>query len=280
MVAKSFRDYIQENEREYHMRIKSVAPLDENEMPYIERVLDKYVVKDMTQPKKTILQKHPLDFPDIQNAEVWIIDVTTALPVSSYVLQQELKLALNLPEKYLVVRGDNEPLEVYTQQMNANDEIDLKAMEDELSPASRLSTKSHYDEDEQINLEDDSLYGNEYNSRFLETLAKVKAERKKFVVDRDGYDPDSVLDSDDPGDPNAFNDHINDAPESKHVNEYAEILKNLRKQEQTKNEARLSSSGNYDDDEIKKSKKFHKYGESDKISVVTITNEKEGIRKK
>ena len=128
-LVKSFHDYIKENEREYHIRIKTVVPLGDVEMEYIERILSKYIPIDITSPVKTIMQKHPLDFQDIRNAEVWIVDVVTELPASAYVLQQELKLALNIPEKYLVVRSANDPLEVETQRMVSNDEIDMEAME-------------------------------------------------------------------------------------------------------------------------------------------------------
>src|SRR5690606_35995772 len=135
---KSFKEYLQDNAREYHYRIKTVKPLCDEDLDYIERVCRKYVLTDITKPVMTIIQKHPLDFQDIENAEVWIVDISTQLPVSDYVLQQELKLALKVPEKYIVVRAENNPLEVYTQQMNARDDINMLAQEKGLTPGSRL----------------------------------------------------------------------------------------------------------------------------------------------
>ena len=44
MTVKSFKDYVQEREREYNLRIKTVVPLDDEELGYMERVLDKYVL--------------------------------------------------------------------------------------------------------------------------------------------------------------------------------------------------------------------------------------------
>lgn len=281
MTVKSFRDYVQEREREYNLRIKTVVPVGDDELKYMERVLDKYVLIDITKPVKTILQKHPLDFGDLTNVEVWIIDVVTALPASAYVLQQELKLALNIPEKYIVVRNANDPKEVETQRMAARDEIDMEAMEQGLSPAPRLSTNSAYDEDEQGILEE-PVYGNEYNTRFLEVLAQVSADREIHIADADTPELDeggTILDDQDVAPPNAFNEDIVDAPEPKY-SIYAETLKNLRKEGKI-GQSRLSIRANYDDDEIKQTKKYNKYGvDGKKIAVVTVKNEREGIRKK
>lgn len=279
VVHKAFRDYIQEQERTYSLRIKTVAPIGDDEMEWIERVLQKYVLLDITTPVKTILQRHPLEFQDIQNAEVWIIDIKCALPVSAYVLRQELKLVLNLPEKFIVVRGENDPMEIETQRLNALNDIDAEAVDKQLSPASRLSTNSAYDKDERGDLEE-PIYGNEYNSKFLETLAKVAAEREPFGIEPASDELDeggTIADSEKIEDANAFNKDIGDAPKPKSAN-YADTLKNLRKEGKIGN-PKLSTKGNYDDDEVKTSKKFDKYGKTEKIATVTITNKRSGIRK-
>lgn len=275
-VVKSFQDYIKDNHREYHVRIKTVAPLDDEAMGYVERVLQKYVPIDITAPVKTILQKHPLDFQDIRNAEVWIVDVVTELPASAYVLQQELKLALALPEKYLVVRAANDPLEIETQRMNSRDEIDMEAMEQGLSPASRLSTHESYDDDELGELEN-PVYGDDYNKKFLEVLAQVASERVVYDAKPTSEDLDTgktVADEPDVGPADNFNDGYD---EPKPVSKYSENLKNLRK-EQKAGTPRLSTKGNYDDDEVKETKKYDKYGDTGKIATVTIKNERKGIR--
>jgi len=276
-VGKSFKDYINANHREYHVRIKTVSPLDDDAMGYIERVLQKYVPIDITAPVKTIMQKHPLDFTDIRNAEVWIVDVVTELPASAYVLQQELKLALALPEKYIVVRAANDPLEVETQRMNANDEIDMEAMEQGLSPASRLSINDSYDDDELGELEHPA-YGDEYNKRFLEVLAQVAEER----IAHDASPKSEELNtggtvSDDGVQDNSFNDGY-DEPQPV-SNKYSDTLKNIRKAAKA-GDPRLSTKGNYDDDEVKRTKKYDKYGKTEKVATVTIKNERKGIRNK
>ena len=50
---KTFRDYVKEQEKTYSMRIKSVVALDEEALATIERVLQKYVLLDISAPVKT-----------------------------------------------------------------------------------------------------------------------------------------------------------------------------------------------------------------------------------
>lgn len=274
---KSFRDYIKENHREYHVRVKTISPLEDDSMEIMERVLQKYVPIDIDGPTKTIIQKHPLDFTDIRNAEVYIVDITTELPVSAYVLQQELKLALDIPEKYIVVRSTNDPLEVETQRMASNDEINMQAMEKGLEPEARLSTKSAYDTDELQELEEPA-YGDEYNKNFLEILKKVSSERIHFptkLVSNELDQGGSVEDAPEEQDQSDFNENI-DTPKPVYT-KYADSLKNMRQHKETKN-SRLSTNGNYDDDEIERSKKFGEYGDAGKVSTVTIKNKRKGIR--
>lgn len=275
--TKSFREYVKENHREYHVRVKTITSLDDENMEMMERVLQKYVPIDIDGPTKTIIQKHPLDFQDIRNAEVYIVDITTELPISSYVLQQELKLALGIPEKFIVVRSTNDPLEIETQRMNSDDEISMQAMEKGLSPEARLSTNSAYDVDEQGELEEPA-YGDEYNKNFLDILKKVSEERIKFAAKPDTPELDeggSVVDSHPEQDSTDFNE-LHDGPKPVYKS-YTDSLKNMRTQKKTEN-SRLSTSGNYDDDEIKRSKKYAEYGETGKVSTVTIQNKRKGIR--
>lgn len=174
------RKYIAETERTYHYRIKTVVPLDDKALDKIERAILKYQPLDMSAPKKTIFQSQPLDFPTIMNAEVYIVDVNLGLPASSYVLQQELRLALDVPEKFVVVRGEGDPTEVETQRIDAEHNMDLDAQKKGLKPSSLLDNEK-YEEIDGPKGED--LYGTTYNSRFLNYLAKVEKDRASKVVD-------------------------------------------------------------------------------------------------
>ena len=96
ITLMNFKTYLDQVEKVYSYRIKTVAPLDDLALDRIERLIQKYDPIEMSAVKKTIHQRQPLDFIGIQNAEVYIVDIVLGLPVSSYILQQELKYVLNL----------------------------------------------------------------------------------------------------------------------------------------------------------------------------------------
>jgi hypothetical protein len=175
-MQKSFKHYLEESVKEYHYRIKTVVPLDEESMDNLEYALTKYNLIDISDVTKTIMQKHPLDFYDVDNAEVYIVDVVTGLPASAYVLQQELRIALRIPEKYIVVRTDNDPIERQGQHLANKQEMEDEADEKGWERESLLNVDSVYPEHEHE--EDGSnYYGDEYNQKLNKYLSQVKSER-------------------------------------------------------------------------------------------------------
>lgn len=186
-----YKQYLQESYKEYNYRIKTVVPLDSKKMDCIERVLDKYDLKDITSPRRTPIQENPLEFYDVFNTEVYILDTTLGMPASPYVLQQEMKNALMVPEEHIVIRGDNDPIELYTKQLN--DEKEFLENGEKRKP--RLSTNEEYDDDEQI--KEEPGYGDAYNEKFLSRIARarmdiktdVKSENAEFNKDQPGVKP-------------------------------------------------------------------------------------------
>lgn len=249
-MVKSFRQYLAEAQsKEYHYRIKTVEEMTEEKINKIEKVLDKYKLIEFNGPKKTIIQDHPLDFTDIENAEVYVFNAITKYPVSSYILLQELKTSLQIPEKFMVVRGDNEPIEVETERLRAMDEMEAEAEEKGYKRESLLSTEQHYPEAER-NDYSTKFYGDEYNLRFKSYLANIAATRKsmKYQSHDELYDwtKEEVVDS-----PNydgyGFNDHIKDAPEVVHK---GKVSKKKTKEDHYPQDAEehISHEGNFDDD--------------------------------
>lgn len=166
---KSFREYLEESKKTYQYRIKTIVPIEDGMMDRIEEVLSKYDALEVSRPKVTILQKNPMDFPDIEAAEVYIIDTITNLAASSYELQQLLRAALNIPEKFIVVRGTHEPIERYTTNAEKMAEIEAEAAAQGLTPAPLLSTDS-VEPENQTSVPGDKLYGDKYNMSLLRFL--------------------------------------------------------------------------------------------------------------
>lgn len=167
-----YKQYLKESTKEYHYRIKTLVPLEEEQMNAIETVLRKYDLKDSSKARRTPLQEHPLEFYNQKNKEVYIVDTVLGMPASTYVLQQELKEVLKTTEEAIVVRADNEPIEVYTQQL-------LDA--DEKEKFVKLSTSGEYNTDEKITEEPD--FGDSYNEKFLSRIARTRIKIESEIAD-------------------------------------------------------------------------------------------------
>lgn len=212
-----FKKILQETHKDFPLRIKTVASVTDKMYTALEKFLKKYRLVEISKVKRTILQHNPLDFGDLDNAEVFIIDVVLGLPVSSYILQQELTVLWSLPEKQIVVRNPYEAMEQLTLQINQSQELEQNAKDKGLAPGSRLSTNSDYNEYE-TTVPQELLAGQTYINNFTDYLAKVQATRNEIThpsrsglfawvkdVKKDGKDAYDV----------DFNKDIPDAPKVK-----------------------------------------------------------------
>lgn len=176
-----YKKYLEESLKEYRYRIKTVFPLETNEQNKIESVLRKYDLKDVSAPRRTPLQEHPLEFNNISNREVFIVDAVLGMPASAQQLHSELYDALDVPGGELVVRSDSDPIELQTEQLNNEEEYETK-----------LSTDPNYQGKEQV--EGEAPYGDEYNQKFLSRIARAKAK-----VDSDVSSENAEFNKDMPG---------------------------------------------------------------------------------
>ena len=195
---KNFYQYLAENTNTYNYRIRTVEEIGEEQYIVIRAVLEQYDPVSVSEPVRTPLQDSPLDFPNYSMTSVFIIDAELKIPVSPYILQNKLKAALVIPDSSIVVRMDNDPMELETLR------LDNFGNWDEHQPL--LSTDPDYHE---YNHEADIpvAYGNEYNQKFLAYLAAVKKKRHDVVTETQpenttikdysilkSFDDDSALD--------------------------------------------------------------------------------------
>jgi hypothetical protein len=169
-----FKKYIAETERSYNYRLKTVAKLDDEAMDRIERIVMKYQPLEISEPRKTMLQKNPLDFTNVDAAEVWIVDLTLGLPASGYVLGEEIRHSLGVPENQVIVRGSNDPTEVESERLNAAAEIGEEAAKLGLKPSGLLTDPTYSEVTPSSN-----LYGKVHNEKFLDYLRTVQKEREE-----------------------------------------------------------------------------------------------------
>ena len=167
-----FKQYVAATERSYEYRVKTAMPLTDVEMDKIERVVLKYDPTDISRPRKTMMQKNPLDFKNVGAAEIYIVDLTLGMPASSYVLQNEIRMALGAPEDHVIVRGYNDPTEVESERLVAADEMAEEADKLGLKPSGLLNDPTY----SEVTTPTD-LYGAVHNQRFLDALRTVQKER-------------------------------------------------------------------------------------------------------
>jgi hypothetical protein len=170
----ALKQYIEDAAKQYSFRLKAVVPIDDAAMDRIEMVLAKHDLLTITKPYKTIVQRTPLDFPQLRAAEVYILDITLGLPVAPHVLRNDIRDVLNAPDDSIVLRTRSEPGEMETESLNALADIAVEAERRGLKPASLLTDTAYDDADL---LSDDQLYGNAYNTAFLSHLQSVRQER-------------------------------------------------------------------------------------------------------
>jgi hypothetical protein len=171
------KQYVTESEKQYRLRLKTIVPIDDAIMDKIENYLTKYKPLSVSRPNKTILQREPLDFPNVAAAEVYIIDMIFGLPAAPHILRADLRKLLDAPENYVFVRTRNEPGEIETARLNALADIEAEAAKRGLVRGSLLNDPD-YDEAEH---DHQDMYGTDYNAALLSYLATVEDERHEKV---------------------------------------------------------------------------------------------------
>lgn len=166
------RQYIAQTEKTYHYRVKTIVPLTDEALDFVEKAILKYLPIAMSRPTKTMLQRNPLDFPQVQNAEVYMIDLELGLPVGSAVLHDAITKSLGTHGTLVVVRGENDPTEIETQTLNAKADAAEKAGDKMAGALLNSPTNEEVDSGK-----GEEVYGDAYNKRFVDVLAKVQKER-------------------------------------------------------------------------------------------------------
>ena len=114
----------------------------------------------------------PIDFPELENAEVTIFEVSTEYPTNPQQIEMELK-ELGIDSTRFRIRNPNEPTEIDQAVMDAEgDQEDQTALLDQ----------SNYEEMSAIDHKD--YFGDDFNKSFLQDLAKASKDRIQEL----GYD--------------------------------------------------------------------------------------------
>lgn len=164
---KRFTEYLQESlvAKKYEFRVKIAGDVTSDSEAKLESLLDKFKVSSFKKSGTTPVQKFPLDFPKIKNAQVSIYEVTLDYPTTQFELTEYLISGLSVTKESLVVRKPGEPLEEY------------QSGEPIRQGEKALLTDPDYKEAGNPKFED--YYGDKYNSGFVKELNDIlKLQRK------------------------------------------------------------------------------------------------------
>lgn len=173
---KNLYAYLSETEKEYPYRIRTVATLSMDDFEKIKKLLSRYELIEISDPKVTVLQSNPIDFPSFNMVNVTIIDFKTALPVSGYFVQEEIRKALSLNNYELLVRGQNDPYEI--QELIQSEETF-----EESSGKPLLSSDVDYNEYNYDVDEGNQYYGDKYNQSLMRYIASAEKQKSDGVCE-------------------------------------------------------------------------------------------------
>jgi hypothetical protein len=188
-------EYIEQMQTKHDIRIKFCCPVTDEMMDKIERHLQKYDAEKVSSPKKTILQTRPMDFPQVDSAEIYIIDFVSNLPVSNEMLKQELARLLAVSEGEVVVRNQADPIEIEQEEEKFKDKDENY----------KVKLGADYDKSESSGVKAQEVFGDKYNTAFLKELKKLSDDRKKELKTPKLKDPDVPVSGPEIGDGKSTN---------------------------------------------------------------------------
>lgn len=161
---KSFKDYIIESKKTYDFKIKVVGELPAKFESTLKTSLEKYGVSSMNS-STTPIQRLPLDFPDSNNAEVHIFEVSLNYPVKSPALKSYVMEKTGVVKTKIVVKTEHD------------NEVDVQVHGESDTKKEKYVTKltSDYETDAKMDKEAQAMVG---EKRVLELLKELSKKEK------------------------------------------------------------------------------------------------------
>lgn len=174
------KDFITESfKKEYSFRVKIAADCKPEHLDIIESCLAKYNVVSVAAFKRTPIQENPMEFVRAKGvkmiSEVCSTDVVLKYPVHERILEVWLAVHLGLDHDRVLCYNVKEPRRLEADNAAERTEYNKDRSVTEKDSVLANEDQTHY-EMQNENL-DFATFGEEYNKKFLDTLAKIKAEK-------------------------------------------------------------------------------------------------------
>jgi len=171
-IAESFK-------KEYGYRLKFAADCGSDQMDILEKCLAKYNLVSATPFKRQPIQENPQEFVRAKGAsfttEVCSTDIVLKYPVNERILEVWLAVNMGLEHERVIAYGVKEPRRLEADMAEERLERDEDRYVTEEDAELNNEEQAHY-ENENQDL-DFAVFGEEYNKKFLDELARIKAEK-------------------------------------------------------------------------------------------------------
>ena len=153
----SFREFLTESAKQYKFRVKVAGEITDEQLEMIETALDKWGVASVSKPKRSPIQEHPTDFPDLVNTEVSVMEVVLNYPCTPMELGQCISETAKIPLQNLKAYNENDPGMAEREEEVENED---KPFEVQLTAPYPKGDKN-------------PQYGDKFNKQFLKDLEKM-----------------------------------------------------------------------------------------------------------
>lgn len=173
-IAESFK-------KEYAYRVKFAANCGAEQMTQLENALQKYGLVSAAAWKRRPIEENPMEFVRAKGvkfvSEVCATDVVLKYPVNERILEVWLAVNLGLPHERVLVYGVKDPRRLESE--NAEERTEFNKDRDAKQEESVLANEDqeHYGMQNPDLYKDGPFFGEEFNKKFLDELAKIKAEK-------------------------------------------------------------------------------------------------------
>jgi hypothetical protein len=175
------RDFITESfKKEYSFRVKIAADCKPEHLDIIENCLAKYNVVSVASFKRSPIQENPMEFVRAKGvkliSEVCSTDVILKYPVHERILEVWLAVHLGLDHDRVLCYNVKDPRKLEADNAAERTEYNKDRTVTEDDSVLGKEDQTHY-EMQNADVADIAYFGEEYNKKFLDTLAKIKAEK-------------------------------------------------------------------------------------------------------
>ena len=110
-MLKNFLNYLQESEKTYEFRIKFANVDPAEKMDQIKAVLEAYAVESLSTPKRLPITESDIDFPNVKNCQVYLMDAVLKYPCNDAQIRAILSERAGIDQASIFVVPKNHPEE-------------------------------------------------------------------------------------------------------------------------------------------------------------------------